>query len=1206
MASSQNSSDYFPEENSQFLRALQEAVLPGDLPIHSEHDKEDEGEHSGGSQELEPPPPAQPTKRRYSDIEDEQDASHGEREGKKIKLFDPLCDISLSSENVSGSQNSTTSVDSGPEPPPPAQPRLSDDERDRVVKEDQDVYGPSRFGNYGQYMNRKRAKLQIQNAAINDNKPANGIFKGLAIYINGWTQPSVQDLRSLIVQHGGVYQPYLDRKSLVTHIITCSLTPAKIREFKNMKVVRPEWLLESVKAGTLLPWRDFVFTPEERPESSQGTKPRPQPLSNNEQESSRSKEHVAPRLDPLSVTDPKNNEEAARMPGGYATAVSNPNAQRAMANPAWRKAHTSAAPDFIEGYYKNSRLHHLATWKSELKELVQKAQDRAEANADAAASSSSGVNHLGKVPAEGVSMRGAELVMKSPTSKAKWKGKGKVVDDYDRVIMHCDFDCFFVAAGLVSRPELKGKPVIVCHSQGQQGGTSSTSEIASCSYEARKFGLKNGMSLQQARRLCPDVVTIPYEFERYKQFSLLFYTVLMSHADDLQAVSVDEALIDVTNNVSQWRSQAECQETSYPDPAKDYAELIRAEIRKATGCEISVGISHNILLARLATRKAKPGGSFHLLPDHVSEYLAPLDIADLHGFGWQTKKKAQEKLGVSLLGELEKKSKGQLIDSLGRATGENLYNAIRGIDDRKLESDKPRKSVSCEINYGIRFENNTQAEEFISQMAAEVKKRLDAVGMVGRSLTLKIMKRDSTAPAEPAKFLGHGPCDVFSKQGTLFGPGGNATSDDQVIGQHAWRMLKSFNFDPKDLRGIGIHVQKLEHPNVSANAPPGQAVLPFKTFTRPTGQSGVGTSHVVELPVLAAGDPVKAQIERSEEQQDHEMKADLPSFSQVDKSVLEALPRDIREELENEYRRRSASPFPAGPTNAPPRPTSRFGRPGPAFPNRPGPLRRSATPNIFPEKQRPGANGFKRIAQQLAPKSRPALDPKESKNVLFAMFNKQNKHKEKLRIRVPEDKLRELGIDPEVFAVLPKAVQDEQLVMARIIKEKGRLPTPPSRHKVLKPRRVVLPPGFKVYRAPAPKARYPYRPALRRQGKSKKEKLAFTETSDVQSVLETWVTTYRHWAPRPKDVEYLSKFILQCADATVASDDGLQTAVAVMKWWIVLLRRFWPGSELIEEGEPDGSQTDRVGQAWWDTFREVKAKVDVLVRNKYGGSLSLK
>ena len=118
---------------------------------------------------------------------------------------------------------------------------------------------------------------------------------------------------------------------------------------------------------------------------------------------------------------------------------------------------------------------------------------------------------------------------------------------------------------------------------------------------------------------------------------------------------------------------------------------------------MSIGIAHNILLARLATRRAKPAGSYHLLPADVPSFLAPLDIRDLWGFGWSTQKKAEEKLGTTTLGELAKKSKSMLCDALGKGTGETLYKAIRGIDEKKLESDKPRKSVSSEITVRFSF-----------------------------------------------------------------------------------------------------------------------------------------------------------------------------------------------------------------------------------------------------------------------------------------------------------------------------------------------------------------------------------------------------------------------------------------------------------------------------------------------------------------------
>jgi DNA repair protein REV1 len=312
-----------------------------------------------------------------------------------------------------------------------------------------------------------------------------------------------------------------------THVITCALTPAKVREFQHMKVVTPDWLVESAKAGVLLPWQDFLFRPSDRPEIPQGAQTQKLfPRVSGSQASLCSLSAVlfsgstntttrqafqepglqqstlpfAPGppskiLDPLYTTDPVTAEQAARVPD-YAAHASNPNAERVMADPQWRAAHTSVAPDFIEGYYKNSRLHHLSAWKTELKDLVAEAQERAESflstthtgdRPGIAGTSSENPGRQGT--SASVSMRGAELIMRSPN-----KGKGKAEADNDgRVIMHCDFDCFFVSAGLVSRPHLRGKPVVVCHSQGGQGGQSSTSEIASSSYEARKFGIRNGM-----------------------------------------------------------------------------------------------------------------------------------------------------------------------------------------------------------------------------------------------------------------------------------------------------------------------------------------------------------------------------------------------------------------------------------------------------------------------------------------------------------------------------------------------------------------------------------------------------------------------------------------------------------------------------------------------------------------------------------------
>lgn len=434
---------------------------------------------------------------------------------------------------------------------------------------DNHTYGASRFGEFGEYMSRKRAKLQIQNAEMDrdEREGTPRIFKGLQIYVRllHVVEFTVHVTNSSVDQWlDGAFRPELTgahhqawrnipsisrqeepsvrfqcaRSATIltgmrsTHIIACALTPAKVRDFKHMKVVRPNWLVESAEAGQLLSWKDYIFRPGERVEATQGRKVGQQSLydglSSQGNVTARGIVVVAKRLltaqdtqpipgpsrtvdqatpvtpprisksdsdDSLHLTNPSTPEQAERVPG-YSTHPSNLAAERAMADPAWRAAHTSAAPGFIEGYYKNSRLHHLSAWKAELKNLVAEAQESVDDGRAGAWGSGDGAvdkivrENVGGTKGTGddVSMRGAQLVMRPPG-----KGKDRAADDEERVIMHCDFDSFFVSAGLLDRPQLRGKPVVVCHSQGAQGGASSTSEIASASYEAREFGVKNGM-----------------------------------------------------------------------------------------------------------------------------------------------------------------------------------------------------------------------------------------------------------------------------------------------------------------------------------------------------------------------------------------------------------------------------------------------------------------------------------------------------------------------------------------------------------------------------------------------------------------------------------------------------------------------------------------------------------------------------------------
>ncbi|EKM56092.1 uncharacterized protein PHACADRAFT_174265 [Phanerochaete carnosa HHB-10118-sp] len=1222
-----SSSDYWKDDDSEFIAFLNKAELPDDIPR---------------------PVRASETTPRL--LDEEQEATQPNRKRPR----------------------SPSPRDEGVRKPS-SKLALVDENSEAAAYMQSDIYGASSFGGFGEYMHRKRAKLQVQNAEMGTKgSPSvirSRIFSGLQIYINGWTQPSVQDLRQLIIQHDGIYHAYLDKKSLVTHIITCSLTPAKVKEFQHMKVVRPEWLVRSVEAGFLLPWHDFIFKPGERIEASQGRQTAQKsllhgfvaPSSKPASQLPQSKQHsataspydgahiitstpsariagpsVSPKKLTLTVypeaahtaasaglvsasgpstppqtpqdskfagsspgrpsymTDPATPEEAKRIPG-YAADKTNVAAQRAMADPTWRAAHTSVAPDFIEGYYRNSRLHHLSTWKAELRSLVAEAQERAEDGTiitmgtlvDGYSSSQSvskimqeNMDRKGWAadPTGDISMKDAQLIRKKGG-----KGKEKAIDtDQDRVIMHCDFDSFFVSAGLVDRPHLRGKPLVVCHSQGNQGGQSSTSEIASASYEARQFGVRSGMSLQQAQKLCPELQTMPYEFQKYKQLSLQFYTILMAHADDLQAVSVDEAIIDATSSVRRIRNEISLSKGTdiiTTDPAKDFAEAIRAQAKKTSGCEVSIGISHNIMLARLATRRAKPGGSFHLQAADIAEFMEPLDIDALHGFGHATHQKAQEKLGTTNLGELSKKSKAVLCDALGKGTGETLYNALRGIDRRKLESDKPRKSVSCDINYGIRFDNNEQVETFIFQLAGEVSRRLNEIDMRGRSLTLKVLKRDPATPVEAPKFMGHGMCVSFTKQVQMIAPGNRAISDPKIIGEHAWKLLRSFNINPKELRGIGIQIQKLESSSAVIAIEEGQALLPFRPVPIPAkeaetnaDEAAVASQEIVEVEPPSKNSPAPIRYN-----------LDLPSFSQVDMSVLQELPEDVRQELEAEYKRRSKVPDVA---------------------EAPKPARAVSVPVEDQKKTTVKSASVKRIARQLAPRSRASMSP--TKNKLFA------KQPPPTQLNISESELNKLGLDPAVFVVLPVDLQREQLAFARQRNVSGGPGLAlGGQKKVLKPVSRARPfeGGVVVPRPPPPQANHPIPPTLKQQGNVKGEKLYFTRTGDVQNVIGAWVDRFKEHPPNEKDIQFFAKFLVQCVDGTRSTDSGVEKAVAIMKWWLVLLRRhFSPWEEFADDDEDEcrTSASEFTGRAWWKAFRHVKEQLDTIARKKFGGCLSLR
>jgi DNA repair protein REV1 len=467
--------------------------------------------------------------------------------------------------------------------------------------------------------------------------------------------------------------------------------------------------------------------------------------------------------------------------------------------------------------------------------------------------------------------------------------------------------------------------------------------------------------------------------------------------------------------------------------------------------------------------------------------------------------------------------------------------------------------------------------------------------------------------------MGHGLCESFTKQTTIIAPGGKATNNEKILGDHAWKLLKSLHFDPMELRGIGIQVQKLEKADFQASGSMDQqqAVLPFKPATNSRKESMVDKARPIRVEAVEQTgviDLTTSPPTSSPRGQDAHKPAarseiyDLPSYSQVDISVLEALPEDLRAELESEYKRRSVTPAYNGSYPVPSEKGKGRARSESIF--------REALPHHKIVVKGTSNMDVKHITRQLAPKNRTGISSTKS-----ALFNDRqpiisSKVSNSVKLKVSEVDLRKLDIDPEVFAALPPDLQREQIALAKHAKapERGAISYAAER-KVLKPSkrtRRLGTPGVVIPPPPPPQACYPEPPSLKQRGKKKGEKLFFTETEDVQDVVEKWFYAFREKPPNSKDIEFFETWLVRCVDGTISTDCGVEKGIKVMKWWMVLLKREFGSAEAVTEtveellatpGRPD---TVNIGQLWWTAFRGVKAKMDAAARRKFGGNLSLR
>ncbi|XP_071840706.1 uncharacterized protein [Apostichopus japonicus] len=319
-------------------------------------------------------------------------------------------------------------------------------------------------------------------------------------------------------------------------------------------------------------------------------------------------------------------------------------------------------------------------------------------------------------------------------------------------------------------------------------------EIASCSYEAREFGVGKGMLLSKAKELCPHLHTVAYDFEGYHRVSKLFYETVASFTSNIEAISCDELYIDVTKTLMETGASP-----------LEFAQLVKDEIFAKTQCTASVGIGSNTLLAKICTQRAKPNGIYLLEEDKVDEFMKRLPVTELKGVGEVTNNKLKS-LGISTCAELQRLSLPALQFHFGQKIGQDLYEHCRGQRDQPIRVERKQKVVSATINYGIRFSGFAEALKFVSNLAEAVQKKLKKSGLAGRTITLKLKVRKKDAPDLDPRYLGYGECDNKSRAKTLR----QETDDLCIIQRETQNLLLQSKASPRDIRGVAVLMSLLK------------------------------------------------------------------------------------------------------------------------------------------------------------------------------------------------------------------------------------------------------------------------------------------------------------------------------------------------------------------------------------------------------------
>ena len=262
-----------------------------------------------------------------------------------------------------------------------------------------------------------------------------------------------------------------------------------------------------------------------------------------------------------------------------------------------------------------------------------------------------------------------------------------------RAIIHLDMDCFYAAIEVRDRPSLRGKPVGVGGARDRRG------VLTTCNYEAREFGVRSAMPTFMALQRCPNLIVLPTRFDVYRREAGIIRSILYQFTSIIEPLSLDEAYLDVS---------------AHPTAPGPLAQEIRKTIFQTTKLTASAGIGPNKLIAKIASDINKPNGQFEVKSEDVAEFMRDLSVRKIWGIGEKSEHKLEE-LGVKTCGELQRFSRPQLVELFGKF-GSELFDLCRGIDDRPIEPDRPRKSLSTEETFAADLTTLEQCEEKLEEL----------------------------------------------------------------------------------------------------------------------------------------------------------------------------------------------------------------------------------------------------------------------------------------------------------------------------------------------------------------------------------------------------------------------------------------------------------------------------------------------------------